>query len=146
MIMENEELKKLVSEFSAGDRLYEMISLQVFHTYEDKNYFLCFLGLSVLIDQAVRSYADMAEGSFEDALKKLVEKQYIAFDEANTLGFMIQLWRDVNNKYLYSSVIDISNGNEMIAYPLHEDGTWEMIVEDQITDIFLVLSKLKDRQ
>ena len=80
-----EELEMIIREISAGDQLIGSISQQILNSYRNKDYFLSFLGLGVLVDQSIRLYADMAEGRFEDGLQIVLDKRFITESEANTL-------------------------------------------------------------
>ena len=49
-----EELEMIIREISAGDQLIGSISQQIYNSYRNKDYFLSFLGLGVLVDQSIR--------------------------------------------------------------------------------------------
>ena len=141
-----EELEMIIREISAGDQLIGSISQQILNSYRNKDYFLSFLGLGVLVDQSIRLYADMAEGRFEDGLQIVLDKRFITESEANTLGLVKNLRDQINNAYMYSSVIELPENGEMEPYPFHEDGTWEKIVTENIHKIFVIISNLKNKQ
>ena len=142
-----EELERIIREISAGnDMLIGSISQQILNSYNNKDYFLSFLGLGVLVDQSIRFSADMTEGRFEDALQIVLDKQFITDSEAGVLRFVKSLQGQINNAYMYASVVDLPDNGETIAYPFHEDGTWEFIVERQIHPIFTIIAKLQGKQ
>ena len=141
-----EELEMIIREISAGDQLTGFISQQIYNSYRNKDYFLSFLGLGVLVDQSIRLYADMIEGRFEDALQIVLDKRFITDSEANTLGLVKNLQDQINNAYMYTSVIDLRENGEMEPYQFHEDGTWEKIVTKNIHKIFVIISNLKNKQ
>ncbi len=141
-----EELETIIREFSAGDQLIGWISQQILHSYRNKDYFLSFLGLGVLVDQSIREYADMVEGRFEDALQIVLDKRLATDSEANTLALVKNLQDQINNAYMYSSVVELQENGEMKPYLFHEDGTWEKIVTENIHKIFVTLSNLKNKQ
>ncbi len=141
-----EELEIIIREISAGDPLIGSISHQILNSYRNKDYFLSFLGLGVLVDQSIRLYADMAEGRFEDGLQIVLDKRFITESEANTLGLVKNLRDQINNAYMYSSVIELPENGEMEHYSLDEDGTWEKIVTKNIHKIFVIISNLKNKQ
>ena len=141
-----EELERIIREISAGDMLIGSISQQILNSYNNKDYFLSFLGLGVLVEQSIRFSADMTEGRFEDALQIVLDKQFITDSEARTLGFVKNLQNKINNAYMYASVVDLPDNGETTSYPFHEDGTWEFIVEREIHTIFTIIAKLQGKQ
>ena len=141
-----EELEMIIREISAGDQLIGSISQQILNSYRNKDYFLSFLGLGVLVDQSIRLYADMVGGSFEDALQIALDKRFVTDSEANTLRFVKQLQDRINNDYMYGLGIDMLENGEMESYTFDEDGTWEKYITENIHNIFVIISNLKNKQ
>ena len=71
----NKKIFKIMKTVCGRDTLLNTFFLQIISSYENKHYMLTFAGMVIVLEYVVKYSANMRDGKFHDALKKIRQEK-----------------------------------------------------------------------
>ena len=138
-----DELEDLVNKLQAGDQMLGWISGQVVSSYNNGDFFASFLGLCVLVEQAVRERADSVDGDYMKAIELLRDDGALNSKEFEILANLKIMQDQVSNTYMHAPSLAprFANDPEDVVWTYNEATTWEEFMKLHLLTYMRIISR-----
>ena len=144
----DDELADLGRKISSTDQLLGWICKQTLESYGHGNFFTSFLGLSVLVEQAVREKADSVDGDYLGAVKVLLDGNAINESEARAIATLKEMQYSVSNSYMHApgASANFAPDGEGVVYTYNEESMWEEFMKTYLVILLRITANLVHQQ